>query len=95
MLKLHKADSACRVCKHQFSHHCLYIKVEQGGMQQPFVQPLEMVPCDSYLHMSGGLSTIASVNGKCGCLDWQPMDNLEFLELKADQAKTKDENNWD
>ena len=84
MLKLHRADSVCRSCKHQYNHHCLYLKVEQGGMQQPFVQPLEMVPCDSYLHYGSGS---IDLTGKCGCLDWQPMDNLEFLELKAEQAK--------
>ena len=87
MLKLHKADSNCRICKHQFNHHCLYIKVEQGGMQQPFIQPLEMVPCDAYLHY-GDVSAL-NVTGKCGCLDWQPMDNLEFLELKSKQADEK------
>ncbi len=91
MLKFHKADSYCRVCKHQFNHHCLYIKVEQGGMQQPFVQPLEMVPCNSYLAFGGGGM---DMTGRCGCLDWQPTDNLEFLELKAEQA-TRDEKTVD
>lgn len=82
MLKLHKGDSNCRICKHQFNHHCLYIKVEQGGMQQSFLQPLEMVPCDSYMHEGSSFNMTA----KCGCIDWQPMDNLEYLELKDKQA---------
>ncbi len=90
MLKLHKADSNCRVCKHSFSHHCLYVHVEQGGMRQHFIQPLEMVPCDSYNQFGGNLD----MTGKCGCLDWQPMDNLEFLELKAEQAIKPTEDTW-
>lgn len=82
MLKLHKADSNCRACKHAFNHHCLYLRVEQGGMQQQVIQPIEMVPCDSYGYTQTGLD----MTGKCGCLDWQPQDNLEFLELKAKQS---------
>ena len=86
MLPLHKAESNCRVCKHPFNHHCIYIKLEQGGLQQQFVLPVEMVPCDSYLAFGHGS---LDVTGKCGCLDWQPMDNLEFLELKAKQQDEK------
>ncbi len=85
MLKLHKSESTCRVCKHQFNHHCLYVRVEQGQMQQSFIQPLEMVPCDSYTHFGGG----NDMTHKCGCLTWEPMDNLEYLELKAKQADEK------
>ncbi len=87
MLKLHKSETYCRVCKHQFNHHCLYVKVEQGGMQQQFIQPLEMVPCDSYMHF-GEISSF-NASARCGCIDWQPTDNLEYLELKANQADEK------
>lgn len=87
MLKLQKGDSPCRVCHHTFKHHSLYIRVEQGDMVQPFIQPLEMVPCDAYAH-SGGTSF--DMTGKCGCLTWEPQDNLEFLELKSKQADEKD-----
>lgn len=91
MLKLHKADSNCRLCKHTFAHHCLYMRVEQGGMQQPFIQPLDMVPCDSYsTYESGSMN----MTGKCGCLTWEPMDNLEFLELKSEQAGRPVEDTW-
>lgn len=86
MMKLHKGDSHCRICHHTFKHHCIYIKVEQGDMQLPVVQPLEIVPCDAYAH-SGGTSF--DMTGKCGCLDWQPQDNLEFLELKSKQSDEK------
>lgn len=81
MLKLHKSDSACRICKHQFNHHCLYLHVEQGGIRQSFIQPIDIVPCDAYPSMD--------MNGKCGCLTWEPMDNLEYLELKDKQADEK------
>lgn len=90
MLKLHKSDSTCRVCKHRFDYHCLYIKVEQGGMIQPFVQPLEIVPCSSYSSHGGGID----MSAKCGCLTWEPMDNLEYLELKEEQANKITEEQW-
>ena len=85
MLKLHKAESTCRTCHHSYKHHCVYVKVEQGDMIQPFVLPIDMVPCDSYTSFGGGLNMTA----KCGCLDWQPMDNLEYLEGKSKEADEK------
>jgi len=90
MLKLHKGDSNCRVCKHAFNHHCLYVEVKQGYNVQPFVQPLEMVPCDSYINHGSGMN----MTEKCGCLLFEPMDNLEYLELKAEQAAKPTEDTW-
>jgi len=59
--------------------------VSQGGMQQDFVHPLDMVPCDSFA--SSSLS--GTFTGRCGCLEFEPMDNLEYLELKAKQSDEK------
>jgi len=85
MLKYHKADDSCRLCKHTFVHHYLYTVVQQGGMQQEFVLPLDMVPCDSFA--SSSLS--GTFTGRCGCIEFEPSDNLEYLELKADQSDEK------
>ena len=83
--RYHKTQSQCRRCKHQFSHHCLYTQVFQGEMVQPFIVPIDIVPCDSYHDVTSSPFT----PGKCGCVNWEPQDNLEFLELKADE-KNKD-----
>lgn len=85
MLKYHKAEDTCRQCKHAFTHHFLYMPIWQGGMQQPFVQPVDQVPCDSYANSSS--STIYP--GKCACLNWEPTDNLEYLELKSKETDEK------
>jgi hypothetical protein len=91
MLAYRKGDTACRACNHTFAHHCIYLRLEQGGIVQPFIQPIEEVPCGAYKDHHVGV-------GKCGCLDFTPMDNLEYLELKAEQAEIKireqDKDSW-
>jgi hypothetical protein len=89
-LRLHKADSVCRLCRHLFSHHCLYVELRQGYAIQSLVQPIDMVPCNAYARVNGGMD----MTERCGCLDWQPMDNLEYLELKAEQTATPTEDTW-
>jgi hypothetical protein len=93
MLDYPKSDAMCRKCGHMVSHHAIYLRIEQGGITQSFIKILEMVPCDSYMQ---GQFSVSST--KCGCLDYQPMDNLEYLELKAEQAEIKireqDKDSW-
>jgi hypothetical protein len=91
MLDYRKGDVSCRKCGHMLCHHALYVQIHQGGMVQSFIKIVDMVPCDSYDHTQTGMR-------KCGCVDYQPMDNLEYLEHKAQEAEQKrleqDKDSW-
>lgn len=78
MLDLHKQNTFCRKCGHMFSYHCIYTQVYQGPMVLDIIQPLEMVPCGNYTD---------KINITCGCEEYEPADNLEWLELKAKQKQ--------
>lgn len=69
-LKLRKNDTLCRICHHWYSHHCLYANVEQSNRSFVYI---DIVPCNG-TYMNTGLT--------CGCLDYQPLDNLEYIEDK-------------
>lgn len=81
--KYHKQNDSCRKCGHFFEAHCIYIRVEQGGLSQPFIYPLDVVPCNS------GTDPVYSNAKPCGCLNWEPQDNLEYLELLAEKQDQK------
>jgi hypothetical protein len=77
MIKYHKRFSLCRNCEHEFGCHCIYSDLKQGNLVLAMILPLEFVPCNDY-----------GMNGKsCNCNEWVPKDNLEWLELKAEETK--------
>jgi hypothetical protein len=87
-LKLRRGDVFCRLCKHAFRHHCIFIFVQQGDMMQNLIKPLEIVPCN-------GLDVMGS--SMCGCIGYEPLDNLEFLEWKSQEqehGKIIDDSSW-
>lgn len=71
-----KSTALCRLCKHEYGCHCLYARLEQGSVIQSIIKPLEIVPCNGF-DIKTGYS--------CGCLEFQPIDNLEYLEWKEKQ----------
>jgi hypothetical protein len=87
MLKMRKQNSLCRKCNHGFSSHCMYVRVEHGCMSQDIIQPLEMVPCNG--NPSYDPVMLQATMSNCGCISWEPLDNLEYLEFKATQNDTK------
>ena len=80
--KYHKYNDMCRKCGHYFEAHCIYMLVQQGGVSQNFFHPLDIVPCNASLDPSFGVKP-------CGCLDFEPQDNLEYLELLAEKQEKK------
>lgn len=85
-MRFQKEHTLCRKCKHAFNYHALYVQVMHGGMHQPFVKPLEIVPCSGSDYGTGIT---------CGCLEFEPIENLEYLEWKAElHEKTVDDTTW-
>jgi hypothetical protein len=80
-MKIRKGDVTCRRCKHGYHHHCVYLQVMQGGMVQQAIKPLEVVPCNGLDFMNGH---------PCGCIEFEPIDNLEYLEWKASQKDSQE-----
>ena len=88
MTRLMKADVTCRRCKHSYCYHVLAVNLVQGGMIQPFIKPIDVVPCNGLDFVTGQT---------CGCLEFEPIDNLEYLEWKAKQKeneRTIDDTIW-
>jgi len=82
--KYHEEHDTCRRCGHWYGCHCIYTRVEQGGMMQSFIHVLDVVPCSA-------ASDITTSNSKaCGCVNWEPQDNLEYLELKVAEKEQND-----
>lgn len=87
-MKLRKADTFCRKCKHPYKNHCIFIFVQQGDVMCGLIKPLEVVPCNSTHYATGEL---------CGCAEYEPLDNLEYLEWRAENKKNdviEDTNIW-
>lgn len=69
-----KKSSLCRTCGHQRKDHFIWIALHDGANEYADLMfPVETVPCN--------ISQIGLPH-VCGCKEWSPLDNLEYLSLK-------------
>lgn len=75
-MNVFKKTSQCRACGHERKTHYIYVPVNDGVLEfTDLMYPIEKIPCN--MHTIGIGNSII-----CGCPEWSPLDNLEYLELK-------------
>jgi hypothetical protein len=86
MRKYQDRYSICRNCNHNRDSHSIYIQLLEGLNQSKYIQILEEIPCNIIMDYA------PSPNKYCNCKNFEPTDNLEYLEMKYEE-KNKEKSN--
>lgn len=85
-MDLYKKYSNCRKCGHPFAFHCLYVNLSQGDSILDVIAVIDFVPCGSFSN-SDPTNNFGSIS--CGCDEFVPSDNLDYLEWKYEIKNKK------
>jgi hypothetical protein len=87
MINRHKYNEECRNCGHWIKEHCYYSSIHIGDYKIADINVLDFAPCEDSMYMD--FNTYPPTPKVCGCKKFEPKDNLEYLEVKA-QENTND-----
>jgi hypothetical protein len=81
VINRHKYNEPCRNCNHPIRDHSYYNDIYIGDYKLTDINVLDFAPCEYRVIVDD--NSYPPKFRPCYCKDFEPKDNLEFLEMKA------------